>query len=224
VLKTENNARAVEAYIGEYASGKSELAINRALELHGTGIPATLVDLDFVEPFYTLRPLKAMLEERGITVIAWRTGETLGLGETGGLIKPAARWVLWRSGHIIIDVGYGANGAASLNLVEGALASSELKVWAVINTSRPITSSRTDIIGYVESLGRVDGLINNTHLGAETTPEVVAGGWRVIQEAASFLELPLIYTAVTEDLRDQVVAQVPGPVKVIHRFMPKAIW
>ena len=72
--------RIVEAYIGEYASGKSENAVNRAVALKKAGHDVTLVDLDLVEPVYTLRPLKAMLTDMGINVIAWTTEETLGLG------------------------------------------------------------------------------------------------------------------------------------------------
>ena len=62
--------RLVEAYVGEYASGKSEVAINRALELLHACEEVTLVDLDLVEPFYTLRTLKEDLEARGIRVVA----------------------------------------------------------------------------------------------------------------------------------------------------------
>ena len=39
----QNRERIVEAYIGEYASGKSEIAINRALELHSQGRQVSLV-------------------------------------------------------------------------------------------------------------------------------------------------------------------------------------
>ena len=58
--------RIVEAYIGEYASGKSENAVNRALTLAKQGREVTLVDLDLVEPVYTLRPLISLLEEKGV--------------------------------------------------------------------------------------------------------------------------------------------------------------
>ncbi|MEN6347924.1 MAG: hypothetical protein ABFD08_00795, partial [Syntrophomonas sp.] len=63
--------RVVEAFIGEYASGKSEIAINRALELKEAGSKVTLADLDTVEPFYTLRPLKELLESKGLKVIGF---------------------------------------------------------------------------------------------------------------------------------------------------------
>ncbi|MGE5372845.1 MAG: hypothetical protein ACM3QZ_12735 [Solirubrobacterales bacterium] len=218
--------RVLEAYVGEYASGKSELAINRALELKGHGLPVTLVDLDLVEPFYTLRPLKAFLEEQGLGVVGWGANENFGLGETGGLIKPAARWVLRRPGHIIMDVGYGVRGAHTLNLIEGALESSDLTIMAVVNTSRPITASVADIVEYVRSLGRIDGLINNTHLGSETTIERIMEGYKTVSEAAGILSLPVCFTAVVEALRDKAeAAGLSGDqIRYIRRYMPGAMW
>ncbi|MFA4884869.1 MAG: 4Fe-4S dicluster domain-containing protein [Desulfotomaculaceae bacterium] len=56
--------RIVEAYVGEYAAGKSESAINRALEVVRQGRKVTLVDLDLVEPFYTLRPRCGLCVEK----------------------------------------------------------------------------------------------------------------------------------------------------------------
>src|SRR5690606_12288002 len=74
-------ARVLEAYVGEYASGKSENAINRGCQLARSGRRVRLVDLDLVEPFYTLRPLKRRLEREGLEVLAWETSELVGLGE-----------------------------------------------------------------------------------------------------------------------------------------------
>ncbi len=139
VFTLQYSPRVVEAYVGEYASGKSELAINRALELRIQGHMVTLVDLDTVEPFYTLRPLKKMLEEKGLIIISYSSEDAFGLGETGAMLNPAARWALWREGDIILDIGYGVFGAKTLNLVEGALESTELRVIAVINYTRPMT-------------------------------------------------------------------------------------
>lgn len=218
------NHRVVEAYIGEYASGKSEIAINRALELLHGEKPVTLVDLDYVEPFYTLRPLKPGLEEKGLTVIAWRTDEAFGLGETGNIVKPAARWVMRRPGHVIMDVGYGVHGADSLNLVEGALESPELKVWVVLNVARPMTSTVADIVEYVRSLSRVDGLINNSHLGDNTSIEYVIEGRSIIEEAGRILGQPLVFTAVADTLKEEVHKLGTTPVKIIHRYMPAAMW
>lgn len=217
--------RIVEAYIGEYASGKSESAINRALELARQGRKVNLVDMDMVEPFYTLRPLQKELSTLGLDVIAWKTEETMGLGEAGTLIKPAARWALKREGDIILDIGYGVDGARTLNLLEGALRDPDLKIFAVINVSRPMTSSVKDIVAEVSAMGRVNGLIN-THLAGETTVELVQEGARKVSEAAAILGLPVVATLAGANLAEKIGPKdcMGNPVRPLERFMQKAFW
>lgn len=216
----------IEAYIGEYASGKSENAVNRAIELTRKGLPVTLVDLDTVEPCYTIRPIKRELEEMGITVDAWETRETIGLGEAGGTIKGSMRWALRRPGNVILDIGYGVHGAAIFNLIEGAHENPWLKIIAVINMSRPFTSTIEDIVEYVSSLGRVDALLNNTHMAEETTVEVVQSGARGVYEAAQRLKLPMLATSAIKEIADQIgdLDCVGKPVRRLERIMPRTFW
>lgn len=218
--------RIVEAYIGEYAGGKSENAVNRAVELANRGRKVTLVDLDIVEPVYTLRPIQEELKALGVDVIAWKTSETTGLGEAGTVIKPEARWALRREGDIILDIGYGVEGAKTLNLLEGARTDPDLKVFAVINISRPMTAGVEDIIEHVKEIGRVDGLINNTHLAEETTVELVQEGARVVARAAEVLGLPVIASAAEKKIAEKIgpVDCMGNPVRPLKRFMPKAFW
>lgn len=218
--------RIIEAYIGEYASGKSEVSVNRAISLVGTD-SVTLVDLDLVEPFYTLRPIKKRLIKLGVDVVAWETTETMGLGEAGSLIKPEMRWVLRRPGHIILDIGYGVEGAKILNLIEGASESEDLKVIVVINTGRPMTSTSADIVEYIKSLGPVNGIVNNTHLGDETTLEFVQNGARTVSIAASELGIPVIATYLErkfeQELKDKKDC-MGNPIKFLDRYMADTYW
>ncbi|MDF9407111.1 hypothetical protein L7E55_01850 [Pelotomaculum isophthalicicum JI] len=218
--------RIVEAYTGEYAGGKSENALNRALALARQGRMVTLVDLDIVEPVYTLRPIQEELKALGINVIAWKTKETVGLGEAGTTLKPGARWALRHEGDIILDIGYGVEGTRTLNLLEGAMTDPDLQVIAVINISRPMTAGVEDIVEHVREMGRVDGLLNNTHLADETTPEVVQKGARVVAEAASYLGLPVVATAAVTSIAEEIgdVDCMGNPVRVLTRYMQKAFW
>lgn len=225
IFTKELAARIVEAYIGEYASGKSELAINRALELTKQGRQVTLVDLDTVEPFYTLRPIKKMLEKMDLNIISYSREDSFGLGETGAMLNPRARWALMNEGDIILDIGYGVNGAKTLNLVEGIDQTPEFKVLAVINASRPMTNSRERINEYIIELGRVDGIIANTHMGNETTLEIMEAGNQIIMEAAQDLQIEVAYIAIEESFQSSLtLKQFNLPVKYIHRYMPAAIW
>lgn len=220
-----NTGRIVEAYIGEYASGKSEMAINRALEQKNQGRQVTLVDLDTVEPFYTLRTLKRVLEGKGMKVISFAREDSFGLGETGAMLNPQARWALMNEGDIIMDIGYGVQGAKTLNLVEGANESPDLKILAVINGTRPMTDSQAGIKEYLTELGRVDAIVLNTHLGDETTVEIIIKGNDLIQEVAREMGIPIAYMAVNEDLQELMpAAEYAMPVKYIKRYMPGAMW
>ena len=218
--------RVVEAYVGEYASGKSEIAVNRALSLVRLGRPVTLVDLDLVEPCYTLRALKKDLEQEGMTVLAWETGELFGLGETGNLMHPSTRFCLLRPGDVIMDIGYGISGARVLNLVENAWEDPDLKIYAVINIARPMTATVDQIVDHVRDIGRVDGLINNTHLGDETGVAIVDQGAGVVAAASRILGIPVVATVVAERLASSFGKsdRYGYPVRVIRRHMPGAFW
>ncbi len=219
------NGKIIEAYIGEYASGKSEMAINRAIEIRNQGRQVTLVDLDTVEPFYTIRNIKDVLEALGLRVISFTRAESFGLGETGAMLKPQARWALMNEGDVILDIGYGIQGAKTLNLVEGAYESPDLKILAVINASRPMTDSSARINEYLTELGRVDAIVLNTHLGDETTVEIMEKGNNLIRGVALEIGIPIAYMAVNEELKELIaVEDFSMPVKYIKRYMPGAMW
>lgn len=216
----------IEAYVGEYASGKSEVAVNRSLLLHSQGHAVTLVDLDLVEPTYTLRPLKRRLVGMGLRVIAWETGETTGLGEAGMVLHPEVRSVLRHQGSVVLDVGYGVYGSEVLNLVEGALQHPALRIYLVVNLSRPMTGSVRDVVNEARRFQHLDGVVNNTHLGQETTPQLVQQSALLVGEAAKELHLPVVATtAIAEVARLIGQRDIAGnPVWNIHRYLPDAFW
>jgi len=219
--------RRVEAFVGEHAAGKSEIAITRALALRQEGLPVALVDLDLVEPTYTLRPLQGRLREEGLDVIAWETKQTLGLGEAGMQLHPQVKGVLLRhSGYVVCDVGYGVYGSEVLALVEGLLDFPRLSVYLVVNTCRPLTRDEEQIVVEAQRFRPLHGLINNTHLGAETTVELVQQGARVVQAAAQRLHLPVVATAALVEVAEQMGKwDVCGnPVWPLKRYMPLAFW
>ncbi len=55
---------------GHYGCGKSNYAINLALDLSEQGRKVILMDLDLVNPYFLSCAYKGMLEEKGIRVIA----------------------------------------------------------------------------------------------------------------------------------------------------------
>lgn len=219
-------AERVEAYLGEYAAGKSEVAVNRALACLAQGEQVTLVDLDLVEPTYTLRPLKPKLIPLGLTVIAWSTAETVGLGEAGMTLHPQAKAALRRPGTVILDVGYGPYGSSVLNLIDGIWEHPGLKQYLIVNTARPLTSTVALILEEAARFEQLTGLINNTHLGDESTAELVQRGAELVALAANELDIPMLASCALRPLADEIGSEdITGcPVWPLDRYLQDAFW
>lgn len=223
--------RTVEVYAGAYASGKSETAINRARQFAIQHKKITLVDLDTVEPAYTLRPLAGELEKNGIDVIAQL--DYFGLGEAGSYVTPTQMNCLSAEGDIIIDVGYGASGLDILDIVNNIEQEKDLRIYLVINTSKFETSSIENILEYYEFSQGLEkrvwkkfcGIISNTHFGDETTKEDIIRGYEIVKKAAEKIGIPIRAIGVDEKLMSEFDFTYDGvDVWIYKRLMPKAFW
>lgn len=224
-------ARRVEVYAGAYASGKSETSINRALQYVKEGKNITLVDLDTVEPAYTLRPLAKSLREHGINVIAQE--DYFGLGEAGSYVTGQQINCLTEKGDMIIDVGYGASGLDILDIINNIGEEEDLNIYIVINTSKFETFSVENIIEYLtfaEGLEKrpwkkFNGIISNAHFGDETKKEDIIKGYKIIKEAALKANIPIIAIGVPDFLKNEFETTYDStPVWIYERLMPKALW
>lgn len=223
--------RIVEVFAGAYASGKSETSLNRARHLVEQGKSITLVDLDSVEPAYTLRPIAKALEDIGIKVIT--QPYNFGLGEAASYVTPAQINCLKNDGDIIIDVGYGAGGLDILDIITDIGQEKNLCIFLVVNTAKFETSTVENIIEYVtfsEGLEKRQwkkfcGLISNTHFGDETTKEDIVNGYEKLKIASKKLNLPIRAIGVPENLaKDFDKTFDDTEIWIYKRMMPKAFW
>ena len=223
--------RTVEVYAGAYASGKSETALNRARILTEQDKKITLVDLDSVEPAYTLRPIAKELTELGINVIT--QPDNFGLGEAASYVTPAQINCLKNDGNIIIDVGYGAGGLDILDIINDIDKEQDLKIYLVVNTSKFETSTVDNIVEYVsfsEGLEKrpwkkFSGFISNTHFGDETTKDDIISGYEKLKKASEQLNIPIISIGVPSNLANEFEPKYDNiEIWIYNRMMPKAFW
>lgn len=225
-------SRTVEVFTGAYASGKSESALNRALQFANRGKDITLVDLDTVEPAYCLRPIIGELKEQGISIIAQT--DYFGLGEAGSYVTAEQINCLSKNGDIIIDVGYGASGLDILDILNGIEKENDLRIYLVVNTSKFETRDKASILEYIEfSSGlnkqpwkKFSGFISNTHFADETTKEDIIKGYEKLKEVSLETRIPIVAIGADEkfvnDFPEYQYDRVP--VWFYHRHMPKALW
>ncbi len=214
--------RRLIAIVGNYGSGKTEVAVNLALALAGKD-SVRIVDLDIVNPYFRCREARQEMEDRGIAVI-YPKGEyhsadlPILLPEVKGAIEAP-------DGLTILDVGGDDVGARVLSSLSAAITARPYDLLQVVNARRPFTS---DVAGClkmkadIESSSRVPvtGVISNTHLMEETDAGVILEGIALARETAAAAGVDLAFATADEGLAEEV-ARYPGlcPLLVIRRRM-----
>ena len=212
----------VTVLVGHFGSGKTEIALNLAMDLASQSIPVTLADLDVVKPYFRTRSARGLLSESGIDLLA---PDGPNIHADLPIIVPQIRSHLRRSDrHLIIDVGGDNVGARVLGSLSDVVDPTETECFLVLNFKRPSTpdsDGAVDMVRQIEAVGRlpVTGLISNTHLLDETTLEVVLYGLERARETGDRLGIPVVATAVSEILADEVRAAIDGPVVALRRIV-----
>ena len=224
--------RTIEIYTGAYASGKSENALNRAIEYINDKQPITLVDLDTVEPAYCMRPIEKTLRDYGIDLIL--QSDYFGLGEAGSYVTNEQINCLKKSNHdIIIDVGYGVTGLDTLDIINDIDKEENIKIYLVVNTSKFETRDFDSILEYIEFNSgenkkpwkKISGLISNTHLGDETTKEDIIRGYNILKEVSNKINIPIVAISIDKKLEKEFGSNYDNvPIRILDRHMPKALW
>lgn len=215
-------SRQVTVLVGHFGSGKTEIALNGALHLAADGLSVTLADLDIVKPYFRSRSARHILSEAGVHLIA-PEGENIHADLP--IIVPQVRDILRRPrGKTILDVGGDGTGARVLGSLTDVLPTTGIQILVVLNFSRPSTpdvEGAVAMVHEIESIARIEvtGLVSNTHMMEETTPEIALKGAHLAVETGQALDLPVVAAAIHEDDATSVNGQLPCPAFVLKRIV-----
>ena len=192
-------------FTGGLGSGKTEIAVNYCITLRDEKkSPVYLIDLDIVKPYYRSRHLKKQLVNDNIVLVAPPDPY---LYADLPLVPPEINALLRHpSGTVVVDVGGDDAGARVLGCFSEILKSRSYHFLYVINTKRPFAEKPGEIMRMIEDIQQVSGLqvtgiINNTHLLWETTPDLVRQGAKVSRDIAKKLGVPLMFHGVNRHLK-----------------------
>ena len=179
----------ITIFIGNFGSGKTELAINSALGLRREGKRVKLVDVDIINPYFKSSFRKGMLEKAGVQVI----------GPDAGALPPEVVSVFDdHSAHAVFDVGGDPVGAAVLGRYKDRFdqAAHELEVLYVVNACRPLSDTPKRVLAMMDEIEqrsrlRINALINNTNLAAKTGAEELIEGQEMLSGVARKRGLPI---------------------------------
>lgn len=185
--------------IGAFGSGKTEVAVNYALKLKRRGERVGLVDLDIVNPFFRSRELKAFLQSKGVELVSSQDG--LEAADLPALSPRIFAFLQNTAYQVIFDVGGDPVGARALGRFEKYFSGEPYNLWLVINPYRPGCSTPEELYGLARRLEetsklKINGIVDNTNLGKETTAEIRTEGARIVDDAARLLAVPVVMRTV----------------------------
>lgn len=208
---------------GHYGTGKTEFAVNLAIAMAQEGRDISLVDLDIINPYFRSFERRRELEKKGITVYVTSNE---GLADTPSLPGSIMSVFTNKDQQSVIDLGGDPAGARILGYYRPQLEETDFDFWFVINQNRPETSTLENVVHYFErtqtmSGQKITGLVNNTHLGRETTAEDIIKGDAFAAEAAKKLRLPLICTTGERKFRKELEGKLAGSFFPLDIYMIK---
>ena len=199
------SASKIIIFCGHYGSGKTNAAVNAAVELR-RAFPrerVALLDMDVVNPFFRSADNGEYLRENGVALIAPRYANT---NVDVPALPPEIYSVFTAgAGRFVLDVGGDAAGAAALGALAERVAGIGYEMLYVINKYRPLTASPEAAAGMLREIEgrcglRASAIINNSNLGAETTRETVERSFGYAAEVCARTRLPLRATTVLREI------------------------
>jgi hypothetical protein len=212
----------ISVFTGRFGSGKTEIALNYALQMTEQGTRPFLIDLDIVTPYFRTRDKAEELTNLGVRVV---TPYAVGQHIHVPAINPQIKGAIEQTTHpVVIDLGGDKQGSRALSQYAPTLKHLEYTMLFCVNPYRPFTDSVRGIqeaISEIEagSRLRVSALVSNPNLMSETSAQIFEQGHKLVSQASSDLSLPIAFAVTSESLSGTVDRQsLDVELMVIHRF------
>lgn len=207
----------VFVFIANYGSGKTEMALNFAVEAAARGEKTELIDLDMVNTYFRLTEPGRLTRMKEIRIVspnfANSSVETLSLPAE----VQSAFDMNWDT--VVFDVGGDAVGSTALGRYHDdfeALEPGALQVLNVVNIRRPLSGTVEKIIKIKEEMElhsrlKVTGFVNNTNLASATTTQELRDGYEMLKEVSDITGVPVLYTSGKKPMIDAFLAEGHDP-------------
>jgi septum formation inhibitor-activating ATPase MinD len=193
---------------GHYGSGKTNIAVNLAIDIKKSFDKVAVADLDIVNPYFRTKDSISDFEKNGIRLIS---SEYAG----SNVDIPALPQEMYaitddRSYKMIVDLGGDDRGALALGrLTPEIVAENDYEMLLVVNKFRPLTpdlETTVEVAREIETAGKIKftGVINNSNLGEFTTESDVLDSLSYANEIANCMGIPVKFTSVKADLYEKL--------------------
>jgi len=189
---------------GGFGSGKSEYAINLALDLAESGAEnIALIDLDLVNAYFRSREAVKMLENQGIKMV---TPAERVFNSDLPIAGPGIRDLILNKEYIvIIDVGGDAMGAVALGTYQEEIMQLDYQMLMLVNPYRPFSNTLEKIITMKNDIEtasglKIDQIISNPNTGDGTELNLIIEKHCLVIKAAKQMNLPILELLILRDI------------------------
>ena len=203
----------INIFCGHYGSGKTNIAVNFALQLRKTHDRVSIIDLDIVNPYFRTKDSQQELDAAGVELISSDyAGSNLDIPALpAAMMRPLAE----KDTLVVMDIGGDDQGAVALGRFADQLnAEGDYDMFFVLNLYRPLTQTAEDALSVMREIEEACGLrftaiVHNSNLGALTTLQDVLDKHPQAQRLSECSGLPLKLTTVKAELQQEAATLLP---------------
>ena len=198
--------------IGNYGSGKTEIAINLAVQSASAGKNTLVIDLDKVNDYFRMSDRVDVLRENKVNLVS---PTFAGQGVTPSNMSAAVASAFAGDWDLCgFDVGGDSAGAMSLGRYHqdfAALDPAQLEVYDIVNVFRPMSESPEKILKLKEEMEgfarlKVTGFVNNSNLLNFASADDIRQGYDVLKETSDISGIPVMHTTGRKCFLDEFLA------------------
>lgn len=197
----------ITIFAGHYGSGKTNIAVNAAIENQKNGIPTVIADLDIVNPYFRTKDSEERLKEAGIKLISSQYANS-------NVDLPAVPQEMYsvvddKSRHYIVDLGGDDRGAYALGRYADKIKEeNDYEFVFVFNKYRPLTATAEDAFEVMREIEQAcnmefTAIVNNSNIGEKTQFEDVLKSVEECDKLSLVTGKPVLFTSVRKELEAQ---------------------
>jgi len=206
-------SKKITVVAGHYGTGKTNVAVNLALESAASGKTTVIADIDIVNPYFRTADAVKRLENAGVICIVPEYANTnVDLPtlppQLYSIVSDAARGMDVR---IILDVGGDDDGAAALGGLRASIEEAGYDMLFTINSYRPLTALPEDAVCVLRDIEarcglRATHIVNNSNLGEETEAITLLDSLPYAEKVCEITGLPLLCHTALNRLEGELAA------------------
>ena len=216
------NHKRITLFAGHYGSGKTNIAVNYAIELAKTGKPVVIADLDIVNPYFRTKDSADELATLGIELISPEfANSNVDLpalpAQVYGVVQNKNRLA-------VLDIGGDDRGAYALGrYAPYILEENDFEMVFVANFMRPLTKTAEEaleVMREIELAGKIPftAIVNNTNLGNLTDAETVEASNYEAKKLSEISGLPILFTSAEAGVAPKVKLENVFPLNLQKKY------